>query len=369
MKRKTFKKLYGTNLKGNEKYWSIKVTAESTTSTATIITKYGTKGEKERETSKLIKTGKNLGRKNETTPFEQACLEAEASWKKKLDQQGYSTTKTKSEVLLPMLAQNFTKRKRHIKYPAYGQVKLDGVRCLVKRTGEKTISYQSRLGKKFTTLSHLDDAFIGLLNIGEVWDGEIYHPDLSFQQITSLLKRQQEETLDLQFYVFDVATENVPFKQRYEEYYKRCLVSGPVNDKVIPVICHTIIDEDQVKTLHDHFVSIGFEGIIIRNMNGLYSFGHRVNDLQKYKEFETEEFIIIGGYPGTGKEDGCITFIVKDDYENTFHVKPKGTLAQRRKWMKTINKLKGKLLTVQYQNLTDDGIPRFPVGLAIRDYE
>ena len=29
----------------------------------------------------------------------------------------------------------------------------------------------------------------------------------------------------------------------------------------------------------------------------------------------------------------------------------------------------GKKLTVRYQELTDDGIPRFPVGIAIRDYE
>jgi DNA ligase-1 len=29
----------------------------------------------------------------------------------------------------------------------------------------------------------------------------------------------------------------------------------------------------------------------------------------------------------------------------------------------------GKMLTVQYQNLTPDGIPRFPVGLSFRDYE
>ena len=29
----------------------------------------------------------------------------------------------------------------------------------------------------------------------------------------------------------------------------------------------------------------------------------------------------------------------------------------------------GKMLTVKYQELTDDGKPRFPVGINIRDYE
>jgi DNA ligase-1 len=29
----------------------------------------------------------------------------------------------------------------------------------------------------------------------------------------------------------------------------------------------------------------------------------------------------------------------------------------------------GKLLTVRYQGLTNGGVPRFPVGVAVRDYE
>jgi hypothetical protein len=29
----------------------------------------------------------------------------------------------------------------------------------------------------------------------------------------------------------------------------------------------------------------------------------------------------------------------------------------------------GKKLTVRYQELTDEGLPRFPVGVAFRDYE
>ena len=33
------------------------------------------------------------------------------------------------------------------------------------------------------------------------------------------------------------------------------------------------------------------------------------------------------------------------------------------------DKYMGKMLTVKYQNLTDLGVPRFPVGIAFRDYE
>ena len=29
----------------------------------------------------------------------------------------------------------------------------------------------------------------------------------------------------------------------------------------------------------------------------------------------------------------------------------------------------GKMLTVKYQEMSPDGVPRFPCGVAIRDYE
>jgi DNA ligase-1 len=29
----------------------------------------------------------------------------------------------------------------------------------------------------------------------------------------------------------------------------------------------------------------------------------------------------------------------------------------------------GKMLTVRFQNLTNTGVPRFPIGLVVRDYE
>jgi DNA ligase-1 len=52
---------------------------------------------------------------------------------------------------------------------------------------------------------------------------------------------------------------------------------------------------------------------------------------------------------------------------------PNGTIESRKKlwaeWEANPNDFIGKELTVQYQELTPKGIPRFPKGLAIRDYE
>ena len=47
----------------------------------------------------------------------------------------------------------------------------------------------------------------------------------------------------------------------------------------------------------------------------------------------------------------------------------RGTKEQRTGWFDNGDKWIGSLLTVRFQELTDDGIPRFPVGITIRNYE
>ena len=42
---------------------------------------------------------------------------------------------------------------------------------------------------------------------------------------------------------------------------------------------------------------------------------------------------------------------------------------QRAEWLARAPDLVGKALTVKYFQLSDDGVPRFPVGIALRDYE
>jgi DNA ligase-1 len=52
-----------------------------------------------------------------------------------------------------------------------------------------------------------------------------------------------------------------------------------------------------------------------------------------------------------------------------FDVRPRGSADIRKKWFQDKEKLIGKKLTVRFQNYSAYGIPIFPVGLTIRDYE
>jgi DNA ligase 1 len=367
---KTFPTLYEKSSTGKTKQWTISVQELASIKDnpqALIRVNFGlTDSENMRATDKVIAEGKNIGRSNETTPYEQALSEAESTWKKKKDK-GYveSLEDLDEEVLRPMLAHSFQKRKHNIAYPAYAQPKLDGVRCLAKKVDEDTVKYYSRMGKEFTTLEHLTPLLLAFMQVDDVMDGEIYSHDITFQEMIRLVKKQRPESVNLQYHIFDLIDTKLTFEERYAKL-KRTI---PVYNLIKLVKTKKISDEKEIKKLHDEYIKAGYEGIIVRNSKGLYKLNKRSADLQKYKEFKDEEFRITGGVRALGSENGCVIFYVKNKLGIKFAVRPRGSFEQRKKWLKDIDSIIGKYLTVRYQELTDDGLPRFPVGISIRDYE
>ena len=89
----------------------------------------------------------------------------------------------------------------------------------------------------------------------------------------------------------------------------------------------------------------------------------------QHKDFMTEEYKVIGMRECTGKDVGTPTWVCVTPSGNEFTVRPEGTREIRREMFKNGSSYIGKMLTVKYQNLTDLGVPRFPVGIAFRDYE
>jgi len=92
-------------------------------------------------------------------------------------------------------------------------------------------------------------------------------------------------------------------------------------------------------------------------------------DLQKYKEFEDTEYPVVGFREGEGDEKGCVLWECRLPSGGTFWVRPRGTREDRGEAFLAGSTYIGKQLTVRYQELTTDGVPRFPVGIAFRDYE
>jgi ATP-dependent DNA ligase len=127
--------------------------------------------------------------------------------------------------------------------------------------------------------------------------------------------------------------------------------------------------ESEIHAAQARFVEEGYEGAMVRNLTGAYAIGKRSANLQKVKTFLDGEYPIIGYTDGTGGETGCVIWECQTPDGQTFRVRPRGTQEDRKVLFQNGSDYIGQQLTVRYQELTDDGVPRFPVGIAIRNYE
>lgn len=365
---KTFPSLYGKPSNGTKvKKWTISV--EPKEDFWIIKRVYGYIGFKETESVKEIKKGKNIGKKNETTPRQQAISEAESMWTKQKEQ-GYCETveDIQDTSFLPMLAHNYTKRQGDIKTPFYTQPKLDGVRVTV--TSDGVLS--SRTGKPYVGFEHISESVKNLMiDDGIILDGELFTFDLDFETICSVCRKSKEIDPNqklVKFYIFDMFDQKNKQKT-FEERYN-VLKTLKLSDPLILVESKLVESKDCIHEIHEDYLKEKYEGVIIRNTFGTYKNNYRSTDLQKYKTFIDDEYKIVDFTEAQGNDKGTIIFTCKDHKSNLrFSVRPKGSREKRRDWFQNFDKIKGKMLTVRYQNLTEYGVPRFPVGVAIRDYE
>ena len=357
--------LYSKDKSGKFRHWTIYVEQEG--EKVFITRKYGQIGGKETEVKTEITSGKNIGRSNETTKLEQASLEAQSTWKKQIEA-GFTPDKDSLDsqvTVLPMLANKWEDRSHNISTPFFVQPKLDGVRMIIgKYQGEvKTLS---RTGKVFN-MPHIEEKVGPLLHEGEFLDGELFSNELTFQEITGVCgakKNTSQHLSKLQFHVFDyfnIHVLSLTFEERARELFRF--------DNVVTLVpTFELSKKSDVLAFHERFASEGHEGIMIRDRKGLYTLNQRSSHLLKYKSFQTEEYTIIGASEGKGPDAGTVIWECECP-KGSFSVRPRGTREQRTKWFQNYKMYVGKKLTVQFQNLTDCGLPRFPVGLAIRDYE
>lgn len=362
MQVKSFPSLYAKSSTGKVKFWQ--VSAEEVEGQGRIIVRHGYVGQKEdkiQTSIKKVEAGKNLGRSNETTPFEQACSEAQSAWNKKRDKLYVEDPAGTATARLPMLAQDYADRAHDIVWPAYVQPKLEGCRALAYKSAPGVITFYTRGGKTFNVLQHLVAHLDRVMDVGAWLDGEIFVRGHTFQEISSAIKKQGPLTASLQYWVYDCIVEGASYKERLA-ILSRCLgTDGPVRR----LETHIVASEAEMKALHNQFVLAGYEGTIIRNEAGLYKCDFRSADLQKYKDWKTQEFVIVGGHEGRGKDEGTIIWECITEKGNTFTVRPKGPVAQRKYWFEHRAEFFGKKLTVEFQRFTDEGKPYLPRGIDL----
>jgi hypothetical protein len=314
--------------------------------------------------------GKNSGKANATSNEDQAFKEAEAIWTKKKDTGHFESINDVDKELYfkPMLAEKYEDRKDNISFPCAVQPKLDGIRCIIYKNNDQII-FQSRQNKLFEPFLHLlPDLEIIFKNNDLILDGELYCHGIGFEQVSSMVRRAKTRHPDIEkinYVIYDCISN--------ESYKLRMNKLNVFMKHVFFIETIEVTTMKQIEDAHTHYTNNGYEGIMIRT-NGLYKHG-RSKDLLKYKKFKDSEYLVIGHTEGTGAHEGTVIFVcqvknqsgIENENKNkTFNVVMNGPLEKRREMLQHVNDYYGKFLTVKYQELSTDGIPRFPIGLGFR---
>lgn len=268
-----------------------------------------------------------------------------------------------------------------LKFPVLASPKLDGIRCI---TCDGILLSRSL---KPIPNKHVQNT---LKNLHSGLDGELMVDGKDFNGIQSDIMTE-EGNPTFTFHVFDfIADPKRPFSDRVQ--MADFLVSGqtllPV--KIVP---HYLVNTlDELMQLHTKFKADGYEGTMIRSVDGPYKYGRstpREGYLFKLKDFKTAEAIVVGftermhnsneatvnelGYTDRSLAKagmvptGMLGALQVNWNNQRFEIGTGFTEAQRIDIWNRREALKRTIVTFKYQALSKYGIPRFPVFVGFRN--
>jgi len=393
---------------------------------------------------------KNVGKKNQTTPHQQAVKEAYKQWikminanKKPKDEKGiemmqqvqsktrdmggfigglsskinnkkgtnfklkspFVVTDLDFDLIKPMKTKIWTvntdvdflerepvnriKKYFDLEKGVWVQPKLDGVRCVsfihTNKSKEKAIKpaykviMSSNNRKQFPWFEHIRKEILALnelIDLGDGLDGELYihHTNFSLLQGMASIARSKPhaDEVKMQYHIFDLVDRSSKLnqKERFDRLNQIFNVYNSMehNNVLIKVPHYKIENFAEVNQYHNDFVSDKYEGVIIRDWKCHYV-ETRSSSIQKYKSFKDAEYKIIDSYLDSGVDMENFVWVceINDDNKSQFKVKQTGTKEFRRELYQNRKKYIGAWLNVRYQELSKDQIPRFPIGLHIRE--
>lgn len=387
-KKWRFPRLYKLEKSGDLRCWEIGFNGVS------LITRYGKVGEnyKLTERPKTIKTNKS-GR----SLFEQALLECRSKDKTQRRNQDYTPDKDQAKFpFKPTLAQEYKpgmisdkENPERISGNWGIEVKLDGIRAIFQLNDEGEPEFRSRNKTLIKFQDHLYrickkllKKIPGCLRL----DGELIVDGRSFQDTAKAVRcsknKNEDEDLVTMYNIFDF----IPVKDKYtyverlemiRTAYEECVGTDVFETHKGNPRCRGVVVlgyiklkyTEEITTYLTIFENLGFEGAMLRNLDMKYVFG-RTKELLKVKNFFDDEAVVMEVLEGKGQlEKAAAKFKVKHRTGMIFKVTMSATLEEKREWFRNPETVVGKEVTYKYQEESNDGVPRFGIGLAIRDYE
>lgn len=256
----------------------------------------------------------------------------------------------------------------------YASPKFDGYRCLaVINDGHVTL--YSRSGTEFANfpsiVESLERSFKGS---SIVLDGEIMSDDFQAMQKSAFANKRGTTVGDVKYFVFGYIPHNEwvskSFKMKTSERLNELAnLDYSFEDNVVMVNQKLINNIDEAYKFEAECLELGFEGAMLLP-DIPYYLGKKSNKLLKLKTMQSQDCRVVGFYEGEAgtrnegtlgglelvQENGvccrCGTGFSDDD---------------RRYIWDHESEFVGKIAEVKYQELTSDGVMRFPVFMRWRN--
>jgi len=287
-----------------------------------------------------------------------------------------------------------------VTYPCYVQPKKDGNRLLVVNHPTEGVKAFTRRRKDYKgNQPVLMDELAQLLKDypGIYLDGELRGDTGSFQTNSGLARRQGDDAIPLFYYVFDVFSPEHPNETFAERLARRDVIFlqglGRLS-LVKPIETFEVKSYEELEAFKNAFVKdASNDGAIVRLSDGNYKYSltaeKRVHNILKWKDAYDAEWIVVGFTSGTGEHQDAIVWQCAVD--KNVKVVPGGALPSAQFGISYAagrysieerqniyhhlirdpkyfpNNFLGQQLTIQYQSLTDDGIPYRGGALRFRD--
>lgn len=254
-----------------------------------------------------------------------------------------------------------------IKYPAYAQVKKDGMRCHLMFDGVTATAW-SRNGRQIELMGEFNKYASHVMKRGDTWDGEIvfYKNGIPLDRKTSngLGNKairgtiSKEEAEMARFCVWDNVdfTSTVPYKDRLQSLIDTLEFESDNEfdideHKFFIVDTVEVDDEQQAMDFYNSCISNGEEGTVLKNINSVWV-PKRTKDLGKLKAEEEADLVITGWKEGKGRLIGQVGSLDCETSDRLLKVNVSGFTDDVR--LKLDSSVIDKIITVRYNKKIQD---------------
>lgn len=277
-----------------------------------------------------------------------------------------------------------------IKFPAYAQMKMDGMRFnAIVRSGK--VEFRSRNGKEIHLLGNLEKEFAALAgSIDCVFDGELLvmlpgdHQFADRQTGNGILNKANKGTISAEeasmvhasvwdlipYVMFESGQCATPYSKRFSTL-EAIVNKQSSKDKKIWVVSSTIVETlDQAQEIFQDYLASGYEGIILKDGNGIWEDKRSKTQIKFKGELECD-LKIVAVEEGTGKAAGMLGAIVCESADGIVKVNVGSgfTDAHRKQYWK--ENIIDKIVAVKYnsriKNKTGEESLFLPVFIELRD--